>query len=45
MIVNDPALDLEYSPIEGNAAFNKAARGVLFGWDHVDVDSGRVASA
>ena len=44
-IVNDPKIDLEYGSIDGNAKFNKASRGVLFGWDHVDVDSGRVASA
>jgi aspartate/tyrosine/aromatic aminotransferase len=43
--VNDPKIDLEYAPIEGDAAFNKAVRGVLFGWDHKDVNSGRVASA
>ena len=43
-IVNDPKIDLEYAPIEGDAGFNKAARGVLFGWDHLDVNSGRVDS-
>jgi aspartate/tyrosine/aromatic aminotransferase len=42
--VNDPKIDLEYAPIEGDASFNKAVRGVLFGWDHQDVNSGRVAS-
>ena len=44
-IVNDPKIDMEYAPIDGDAAFNKAVRGVLFGWDHVDVNSGRVATA
>ena len=44
-IANDPKLDLEYGSIDGNALFNKAARGVLFGWDHPDVNSRRVASA
>jgi len=36
---------MEYAPIDGDAAFNKAVRGVLFGWDHPDVSSGRVCSA
>jgi aspartate/tyrosine/aromatic aminotransferase len=44
-IVNDDKIDMEYAPIDGDAAFNKAVRGVLFGWDHPDVNSGRVASA
>lgn len=38
-------LDKEYSTIDGNADFNKGARGVLFGWNHPDVNSGRCASA
>jgi len=38
-------LEKEYLPIDGVADFNKGARGVLFGWDHKDVNSGRVASA
>ena len=44
-IVNDSKIDMEYAPIDGDAAFNSAVRGVLFGWDHPDVYSGRVASA
>lgn len=45
MIANDHSLDKEYSPIDGDQAYNKGARGVLFGWDHPDVTSGRVASS
>lgn len=45
MIVANKTLDKEYSPIDGDAAFNKGARMVLFGWDHKDVTSGRVVSA
>jgi aspartate aminotransferase, cytoplasmic len=44
-IVADHSLDKEYLPIDGNQDFNKGARGVLFGWDHADVTSGRVATA
>ena len=44
MIANNTALDQEYSPIDGNQDFNKGARGVLFGWNHPDVTSGRVMS-
>jgi aspartate/tyrosine/aromatic aminotransferase len=44
-IVNDSKIDMEYASIDGDAAFNSAVRGVLFGWDHPDVNSGRVASA
>jgi aspartate/tyrosine/aromatic aminotransferase len=44
MIVANKSLDKEYSPIDGDQAFNKGARGALFGWDHTDVTSGRVAS-
>lgn len=44
-IANDHTLDKEYSPITGDEAFLKGARGVLFGWDHADVTSGRVSSA
>jgi len=44
-IANDHSLDKEYSPIDGDQAYNKGARGVLFGWDHPDVTSGRVASS
>ena len=45
LIVANKSLDKEYSPIDGDQAFNKGARGVLFGWDHADVNSGRIASA
>lgn len=45
MIANNTSLDQEYSPIDGNQDFNKGARGVLFGWNHPDVTSGRVMSA
>jgi aspartate aminotransferase len=45
MIVSDLSLDKEYAPIDGDAVFNKGARGVTFGFDHPDVDSGRVMSA
>ena len=44
-IANDHTLDKEYSPIDGDQAFNKGARGVLFGWNHPDVTSGRVCSS
>lgn len=43
-IVANTKLDKEYLPIDGNQEFLKGARGVLFGWDHADVNSGRVAS-
>jgi len=39
------SLDKEYSTIDGNQEFCKGARGVLFGFNHADVNSGRVASA
>lgn len=45
MVVNNTKLDKEYAPIDGNQDFNKGARGALFGWDHPDVTSGRVASS
>ena len=45
LIANNHKLDKEYLPITGIEEFNKGARGVLFGWDHKDVSSGRVASA
>lgn len=38
-------LDYEYSTITGSQEFNKGARGVLFGWDHPDVTSGRVCTS
>ena len=44
-IAENHKLDKEYLPIDGIADFNKGARGVLFGWDHKDVSSGRVASS
>jgi hypothetical protein len=43
-IANDTGLNKEYAPIDGDQAFLKGSRGVLFGWDHADVTSGRVAS-
>jgi len=43
-IVANHSLDKEYAPIDGLQDFNEGARGVLFGWDHPDVKSGRVAS-
>jgi aspartate/tyrosine/aromatic aminotransferase len=44
-VVADTLLDKEYAPIDGLPEFNHGSRGVLFGWDHPDVTSGRVASA
>jgi aspartate/tyrosine/aromatic aminotransferase len=38
-------LDKEYQPIDGNQEFLRGARGVLLGWDHEDVNSGRIVSA
>lgn len=38
-------LDKEYLPISGNPDFLHGARGVLLGFDHEDVSSGRVVSA
>ncbi len=43
-IVEDPTLDKEYAPIEGVADFIVGSRQVAFGWDHPDVNSGRVAT-
>lgn len=43
-IVNDPTLDKEYAPIEGVAEFCLGSRQVAFGWDHPDVNSGRIAT-
>ena len=43
-IVADKSLDKEYSPIDGDQGFLKGSRGVLFGWNHPDVNSGRVVS-
>lgn len=44
-IANNHSLNKEYLPIDGLQDFNKGARGVLFGWNHADVTSGRVASS
>jgi len=44
-IIADPTMDKEYSPISGLEDFNLGARGVLFGFDHPDCTSGRVATA
>jgi aspartate/tyrosine/aromatic aminotransferase len=44
-IVNDPTLDKEYAPIEGVAEFGIGSRQVALGWDHPDVNSGRVVTA
>lgn len=44
-IVANTKLDKEYLPIDGNQEFLTGARGVLFGFDHADVTSGRVASS
>ena len=38
-------LDKEYSPIDGDAVFNKGAKGALFGWDHKAVTDPRIVSA
>lgn len=43
-IVEDPTLDKEYAPIEGVADFIQGSKMVTFGWDHPDVNSGRVAT-
>lgn len=45
MICNDHKLDKEYSGIDGLQDFNRVARCILFGDNHPDVDSGRVATA
>jgi aspartate/tyrosine/aromatic aminotransferase len=43
-IVEDPTLDKEYAPIDGVADFITGSKMVTFGWDHPDVNSGRVAT-
>ena len=43
-ITENHSLDKEYLPIDGDQLFNTGARQVLFGWNHPDVTSGRVAS-
>ena len=42
--IKNGKLDREYNPISGDAEFLKGARGVLCGFDHKDVDSGRISS-
>lgn len=37
-------MDKEYLPMDGDQHFLRGARQVIFGWDHPDVDSGRVGS-
>ena len=44
-IAYDSSLDNEWTPTLGTEDFNKGARGVLFGCNHPDVTSGRVASS
>ena len=44
MIVADMDLNKEYPRQDGLLDFHKGARGALLGWDHPDVDSGRVAT-
>ena len=44
-IVADKKLYKEYLPIDGLQEFNKGARGAIFGWNHPDVNSGRVVTA
>lgn len=44
-IVSDVILDKEYAPIEGVAEFCVGARQVAFGWEHPDVNSGRIVTA
>jgi len=43
-VVADLTLDKEYLPIDGDAAFNKGARGVVFGFDSPWVGDERVVS-
>jgi len=43
-IVADHSLDKEYLPIEGLADFNKAAKGVMFGFDSPAVSDPRIIS-
>lgn len=43
-IVADMSLDKEYLPIDGHAAFNKGAQGVVFGFDSPWVGDDRVAT-
>ena len=44
MIMDDPSMDYEYSKLEGTPDYLRGTRGVLLGWDHPDVDSGRVTT-
>jgi len=43
-IVADLTLDKEYAPIEGVADFIQGSKMVVFGWEHPDVNSGRVVT-
>ena len=43
-VVNDVTLDKEYAPIDGVAEFITGSKQVIFGWEHPDVTSGRVAT-
>ena len=43
-IVSDILLNKEYAPVEGLSEFYNGARQVLFGWDHPEVNSGKIAS-
>lgn len=44
-VVNDPALDKEYAPIDGVADFIKGSKMVAFGWDNPEINSGRIVSS
>jgi len=44
-ICDNHSLDKEYLPIDGDQLFCTGSRQVLFGWNHPDVRSGRVASS
>lgn len=43
-IVANKTLNKEYLPIEGDVDFDKGALGVILGFDHPDITSGRIAS-
>lgn len=43
-IVADLTLDKEYAPIDGVADFIQGSKMVVLGWDHPDVNSGRVVT-
>jgi len=44
-ILSDESLNKEYPLQEGSKEFARGARGALLGWNHPDVDSGRIATA